>query len=309
MILQILMLLAGFAILLKASDYTVKNSIILSRQTGVSQIIIGFVFVAIGTSVPELSIAIVSSLNGHGSLSFGNIIGANVANLTLIFGTMAILGLKIEKKRLIEINQAIIFTAIVSVFIIYSSTINAAFGIFLLIIFYAFSRSVVMEEEDIEKRVHKKHDRKKIAMTAIHLVASIAAVVIGAEFITNSSVQVAEFLGLGSTMIGATLLAAGTTIPEFSVGIMALRRNDVNLAIGDSIGSIVTNITLILGIASIINPIHVDATGRFAAMSLIAISGIFLLFASRLKLKKEHGVMLIICYVIFLYMILSMFAV
>src|SRR3989344_6635670 len=119
MLLALALLVAGFAVLLKASYYTVRNSIRLSRCTGISEIIIGFVVVAIGTSVPELSIAIVSSAHGAGALSFGNLIGANIAILTLIFGAMALLGFTIEKKRLMEINQAVIFAGIIAVFMLY----------------------------------------------------------------------------------------------------------------------------------------------------------------------------------------------
>ncbi|MBI2172712.1 MAG: sodium:calcium antiporter [Candidatus Aenigmarchaeota archaeon] len=304
MLLPAILLIAGFVVLLKASDYTVRHSIALSRQSGISEIIIGFVLVAIGTSVPEMSIAVISSLHGNGSLSFGNLIGANVALLTLIFGVMALIGFKIQKERLMEINQAVIFTAIIAVFLIYLMKVDIAFGLFSIILFYAFLKNIYSEEKRFERKRHPK-DRKKTAKILLYLLASIALVVAGAEMITKSATEISALFGLGNTVIGATLLAVGTTIPEFSVNIMALRRKDINLAIGDSIGSIVTNITLVLGIASIISPIYIDASGRLALVTMLVASGIFLYFATHLKLKKEQGLILIASYIIFLYLMLS----
>lgn len=304
MLIALALLAAGFVVLLKASDYTVRNSIHLSRCTGISEIIIGFVVVAIGTSVPELSIAIVSSAHGAGTLSFGNLIGANIALLTLIFGAMAILGFTIEKKRLMEINQAVIFAGIIAVFLIYMSRTDAAFGIFLIILFYAFLKNIMSEEKEKEKK-NRRRNRKAALKVAAYLIGSVALVVVGAEMITRSATEIANLFNLGNTIIGATLLAIGTTIPEFSVNIMALRRKDINLAIGDSIGSIVTNITLVLGVASLINPIVIDAPGRLALMTMLVVGGIFLYFATHLRLKKEQGVILILSYIIFLYLMLS----
>ncbi len=304
MLLALVLLAAGFIVLLKASDYTVRNSISLSRQSGISEIIIGFVFVAIGTSMPELSIAIISSLHGNGLLSFGNLIGANVMLLTLVFGVMALIGFKIQKERLMEINQAVIFAAIIAVFLIYLMKVDIAFGIFSIILFYAFLKNIYSEEKKIERK-RPSRNRKKTAKILLYLLASIALVVVGAEMITKSATEISALLGLGNTVIGATLLALGTTIPEFSVNIMALRRKDINLAIGDTIGSIVTNITLILGVAAIINPISIDASGRLALVTMLIASGIFLYFATHLKLRKEQGIILIASYAIFLYLMLS----
>ena len=304
MLLPVILLIAGFVVLLKASDYTVKNSIALSRQSGISEIIIGFVLVAIGTSVPEMSIAVISSLHGNGSLSFGNLIGANVALLTLVFGVMALIGFKIQKERLMEINQAIIFTLIIAVFLIYLMKVDIAFGIFSIVLFYAFLKNIYSEEKRLERKRHPK-DRKKTAKILLYLLASISLVVVGAEMITKSATEISAVFGLGNTVIGATMLALGTTIPEFSVNIMALRKKDINLAIGDSIGSIVANITLVLGVASIISPIYIDASGRLALVTMLVASGIFLYFATHLKLKKEHGLILIASYIIFLYLMLS----
>lgn len=304
MLIPLILLLAGFAVLLKASDYTVRHSIALSRQSGISEIIIGFVLVAIGTSVPEMSIAVISSLHGNNSLSFGNLIGANVALLTMVFGAMALAGFRIQKARLMEINQAVIFAAIIAVFLIYLMKVDMAFGIFSIILFYAFLKNIYGEEKAIESKKPARN-RKRTLRTLLCLLASIALVVIGAELITKSASDIASLFGLGSTAIGATLLAIGTTIPEFSVNVMALRKKDINLAIGDSIGSIVTNITLILGIAAIINPITIDASGRLALVAMLAASGIFLYFATHLRLRKEQGVILIACYAVFLYLMLS----
>ncbi|MDI6722717.1 MAG: sodium:calcium antiporter [Candidatus Aenigmarchaeota archaeon] len=308
MIIPLILFIAGLAVLIKASDYTVRNAISLSRQSGISEIIIGFLFVAMGTSVPELSIAIISSANGHGILSLGNLIGANIAILALIFGFMALFGFAIQKERLMEINQSIIFAGIIAIFLVYLGTADAAFGIFSIILFYAFCLNIMREEKAIEKR-RKEKDKNRILITALYLAGSIALVIAGAELIVKSAVDIANTFGLAESVIGATILAIGTTIPELSVSIMALRRRDINLAIGDSIGSIVINIALILGIASIINPIAIDPAGRLALVSMLVISAIFLYFATHLKLKREQGIILIASYAIFLYLLLSGFGV
>jgi len=304
MLFEILLLIIGLALLVKFSDYTIKNCVKLSKLTGISQIAIGFILIAVATSLPELTIAITSSVEGEGILSFGNLVGANISNLALIFGLVAISGFTISRKEFDEIADAIIVTSVIAIFLFFLGFADAVFGLFCLILFFMFS-DIVMKSGIKIKNYKTNLKTPEIVKSIAFVLVSVAFVIIGAYITTNSALNLARIFGMAETAIGGTILAIGTTLPELSVGIAAIRKRNVDLAIGDGIGSIVTNLTLILGIASIIHPITFESVTNILLISLIVINIIFLFLARRLKFGKKEGIILILIYVVYLFVIFS----
>lgn len=300
MVFEFLWFLIGIVLLVKFSDYTIQNAVKLSHKSGISNMTIGFILIAVATSLPELAIAISSSLRQEGLLSFGNLIGANVTNLTLIFGLMAVFGLRMTSKDAEKSTTALIVATIIGVFVLVLGRIEAIFGIFLVIVFYAFSRMVMHEGIKIKGSNRKEKVHGLMSRHLAYLLISILVVVISARVVTDSAIVLANQLGVATTLIGATILAIGTTIPELSVGIAAIRRRNVELAVGNALGSVVANVTLILGIAAIINPLTMGLVSSSALIAMILVNLVFLYFLTRRVFRAIEGILLWSIYVFYI---------
>lgn len=307
---EILLFLAGILILIKSSDLAIRYAVRLSHETGINEMAIGFILIAVGTSLPELAIAVLSSVRGEGLLSFGNVVGANVTNLTLIFGLMSMFGLRLSSRDAEKSTAAIIITTIIGLMLLALGGADLAFGLFLLIVFYAFSSMVMKEGIKIRnsskgnKGKEKGHFDGLASRHLIYLLASIAVVVASAHLVTNSAIQIAQQLGVAQALIGATVLAIGTTLPELSVCTVAIRRRNVDLAVGNAIGSVITNITLIVGVAALINPIAIGMVSRTALVAMIAVNLIFIYFITRRTFRPLEGIVLWAIYVFYMMVML-----
>ncbi len=294
MVLEILLLVLSLFVLVKSSNGTVDNATRLAKVSGISPTIIGFIFIGISTSLPEFAIALASSLEGEGQLSLGNLIGSNVYNLTLIFGLMSLIGFNAGKIFSSQLKYAAFITTLIAAFLLYIGSSGLIFGLFLLSLFYLFSASI----KKVSLFYRKKNNNA--AKDVAKLVFSVAAVVISARVVIDSAVQIASYAGISETIIGATLLAFGTTLPEMSVNITAVRKRNIALAIGDTAGTIVANMTLVLGVASIINPIAVTQDISRLLLMLITVNAIFFFMAQRLSFGTKQGLVLLSAFAIYL---------
>jgi len=296
MVLDLFFLLSGLAIIAKFSSIVVDAATKLSQITGISKTAIGFIVIGVGTSLPELSIGLISSLENHGELSVGNLLGANITNLTLILGFMAFIGFNLGKIYSQQLKRAIAITAGIAVILVSLGTAGFLFGLFLLSIYYMFSMSVMRKGIIIGENV----DTFVAAKAALKLLISVAIVVMSAYVTTNSAISLAAVLGMSNTIIGATIISIGTTMPELSVNLAAVRKRNLSLAIGDFIGTITSNLALILGIVTIINPVHMSADILLLASLFLATSMLVYVLASRLSFGLKESLLLTAIYVIYL---------
>jgi cation:H+ antiporter len=177
-------------------------------------------------------------------------------------------------------------------------------GIFLIIVFYIFSKTILEKGVEIKHKVDGGGaDKNKFAAFSV---VGVLLVIISSWFVTDQALYLASHLSLSQTLLGATILSLGTTMPELSIGISALRRKNIELAIGDGIGSVVSNITVILGIASIINPINIDIIAKVALIFLIFVSWIFVFIAKEVGFDKKTGAMLLILYAFYVIMMMRL---
>ncbi|MBI2579258.1 MAG: sodium:calcium antiporter [Candidatus Aenigmarchaeota archaeon] len=300
MALDFVILAVALLILAKFSGITVKKAARLSKLTGINHFVIGFVFIALSTSLPELSIAVISAAAKENQLSFGNLVGANITLLTLVLGIMIFAGFRPKRKDFIELDQAVIITTIMALFLLVLKVSNIAVGMFAVILFYVFLEQIVKEGIDVGMNHNKNLPATEKMKAASELVASVLVVVASAYFVTTSAVNISKSFGIAETIIGATIISLGTTLPELSVNIAALRKKDFGLAVGDTIGSIVTNLTLILGISSVINPISIGTVESFVLGFFIFTSLVFLLIATRMHFDRIAGTTLIGLYALYL---------
>jgi cation:H+ antiporter len=300
MLIEFVLLVVGLAVLAKSSTVTIDRAVILSRLSGISQMMIGFVFIAVATSLPELTIGIISSLRGNGLLSVGNLLGANILNLTLVLGSMAFAGFILEKKYLLKIDQSIIITTFIAFSALLLGRIDFAFGVFCLIVFYLFSTSVMKEGIELEKSRPVSRTLETVKAVAYLLVA-VAFVILSSKIITENSVMIASQLGVAESVIGATILSMGTTLPELSVSVAAVKKKNISLALGNIIGSIVTNLTLILGIVAVINPLIIGSDIVKTAAAMITVNVIFMLLARRMSFGIKESLLLGSVFIFYLF--------
>jgi len=304
---EIAVLLVSLVILAKSASVVIKNAEKLSRFFGVSQIAVGFLLVSVSTSIPELSVSVISSAMGEGAISAGNVFGSNIANILLILGIGAFLyGLKIGKNELKDISIILVLTTIISVYIIFNSTVtNRALGLFegiaLLLIFGAYV-FYILRKKNINLDGAKNISKEEALHAFLFFTAAMILVLVSSGFVVNSAVKIADSLNFAKSFIGATIIAIGTSLPELSIDSQALRKKHYGLALGDAIGSNMTNITLVLGTTSVINPISVTLPIFIAALLFAIIANIVLFYASAVdkQLNRNGGLLFLLIYLVYI---------
>ena len=299
MIINIILLFVGLVFLVKFSNFTIKNAVKFSYLTGISNMTIGFIIIAILTSLPEFTIGIISSFKGEGLLSIGNIIGANISNLALILGIVSLVGFHFKKNDAIQTQKILIVTTIIAVFMLILRTVNYVFGIFLLIMFYIFSKALIKDGIKVKERVGGLRSIES-AKTLLYLIVSVTFVIVSAKIVTDSSISLAYGIGVAESVIGATILSIGTTMPELSIALAAVRKKNIELAIGDTIGSILANLTLVLGAVTLINPIITGYIEIAGFVMLILINLLFLFLTTQKSFGKNEGILLMATYAVYL---------
>ncbi len=330
LILNFIIVIITLAILVKASDYFVDSAAKLARLLGISDYIIGFTLIAIGTSLPELVSSISASLYKSSDLLTGNIIGSNIANIGLIIGLAAMIKpLSIEKRVFSKEGLFLIFTSVLLFILSLNLSLSREEGIILLSLFIAYS--LVLLETDILKgkltnfvksmfrsgvintvknNFEKRKTRKKLSKKdKIHLlyltfiiVISGGAMYLAAKYLIPAAENIALGLGVKSSVIGALMLAVGTSLPELFVAISSIKKGLGNMLIGTIIGSNISNIALILGISAIISPIIMSSLALYYFLPVMLILTILLLafIRSYWLLRLFEGFELLMIYVLFI---------
>jgi cation:H+ antiporter len=308
MLLELVVLLFSIAVLARASEMVITSSVRLSRFFNISQVAMGFLMVAVATSLPELSVSITSSLAGEGALSAGNVFGSNIANILVILGAGAFLyGMKISKSNLNDIAFVLLTTTLISVYIIYGAFVvpvplGLLEGAVLLLVFAGYIWWVLQRNKSFNGNSRTTVTKKQALNSFIQFCLGVFLVIISSAFTVDSAVTLAVSLGLAQSFIGATLIAIGTSLPELSTALAALRKKHYGLVLGNVVGSNMANLTLVLGVASSINPISVHLPVFIAAL-LFAIAANTVLFYSAAVnrgIGRLGGALYLLIYAVFL---------
>ena len=306
MINNVLMIIIGFALLVFGADMLVKGASNIAKKFHIPEMLIGLTIVAIGTSAPELIITITSTQSSSTDLIIGNAIGSNLCNLLLILGLMAIIRpVKIDKEaRNFHIPMAFLASLVILLMglgILGNSTqyINQMEGFFLIILFVVyFSYPIVKEFEDIvnsykkekleRKNLSNKNSRKKkinIPLSLLLIVVGVLLLKYGGDFVVDSATNIALYFNIPERVIGLTVVAIGTALPELVTSIFAVIRKDTDLAVGNLIGSCVLNLFLILGIGAMITPL--EFTPDFIQNLILLCSMTFVLWLFNFMGKRD----------------------
>jgi cation:H+ antiporter len=299
-IMQMILLIVGFAMLVKGADWFVDGCSGIAARLGIPQIVIGLTIVAMGTSAPEAAVSITAALKGNADISVGNVLGSNILNVLIILGiTSVIVPLAIKKMTFaVEIPFMVFITLI---FVVVGRTqfcITRQEGAILWILFIAYLVYLYFlakkEKEDVE--VTKKPIWQLLAAMVIG-----AAVVVGGSNITvNAATELAKMIGLSERFIGLTIVAFGTSLPELVTSVTAAKKGNADIAIGNIVGSNIFNILFVIGTSSLIIPIKYGSNFVFDGI-IAVITGIvlWLLVLPDRKLKRSGGILMLIGYAVY----------
>ena len=314
---NIAVLIASLGVLIKASSLTITNSVNLASITGLGKTKIGFILVAFSTSLPELVVVIFSIMKPQTiGISVGNVLGSNIVNICLILGaSFLIMALKYPKSagfftrmarnEVGNLNFGLFVASIVPLILLYVGYASQIVGFFLVTLFVYNMYDLAKKREVVEEisDVAEKHELKKYVTKAF---LGIIGVVICAYFIVESASFLALSVGIPPIVVGATVVAFGTSIPELATSLGSVRKGFLDLALGNVIGSCFINITLILGLTFLLSPFNVDisAFSKLAIFSLIS-NNVLGYILQNTKVSKREGILLIALYIIFVAISLS----
>ena len=295
---NLFILLIGFAMLIKGSDIFVEASSNIAKKFNIPSIIIGMTIVAMGTSAPELSVSINSALAGLNDMSIANVVGSNIFNLLIALGICSFLGkLKIDNYKDIWLLLVICIELFV---LTIDKTLSVVNGAILLITFTSYIISMIKKAKDNTEE-ENNNKQKNILITIVLGILGLIAIVWGGDLVVDSASAIAIKLGMSENLVGLTIVAIGTSLPEFVTSAMATKKGELSIAIGNIIGSNIFNILLILGVASVINPMAVSMLALYDIMFMICTVVLFILLTVKNKaINRKNGFILVLVYVAYL---------
>ena len=310
MIVQILFILLGFVLLIKGADILVNGSSAIAKKMRISEIVIGLTIVSIGTSMPELFVSTTSALQGASDISVGNVIGSNICNLLLILGLSSVIHpVKFQKQtKLIENPMSIILTLIFLVMCNINRDISRIEGVILLVFFIAFLiYTIVMGKKSKNEAILEisLEDAKKISVVKnlILIILGIAGLKIGGDLVVENAKLIATALNISEKIIGLTIVAIGTSLPELVTSVTAAIKGDSDIAIGNIVGSNLFNMLLIIGVSAVITPIKYNISYNFDLLILFIAMILMLIFPfikPKDELSRKNGLILVMLYILYM---------
>lgn len=299
--LSFVLLIIGFALLVWGADKFVAGASAFARRLGVSPLLVGLTIVAFGTSAPELAVSLTAALQGANEIAVGNVVGSNLFNLLVVAGLSAVICPLVMDRTLLRRDwpDSILAAILLLVFIVPDLTISRMEGIILLVVFAVVLGAQIRAALKNRDELEGEEDEVLMppVMIGVNIVLGLACIILGGQMAVNGATGIARMFGLSETLIGLTIVAIGTSLPELVTSLVAARKGQNEIAMGNVIGSNLFNILLILGVSSAITPIPVQATSIVDCIVLIAVSVIFYLPAMRGKLGRFPGAVMALSYV------------
>ena len=304
-------LIGGFILLFAGGEALVRGAVSLAQRLNVSPLLIGATVVAFGTSMPELVVTLQAALRGSTGIAFGNVIGSNVANLMLIFGlAIVITPVMISRRAVVRDGGALIgATALLTVFV-YLGTLVAWQGALMLILLGVLTFASYWHERRLEgsggtRHRHEAEERQHLPrpvwLAGLLALAGLAGVSVGAHLMVGAATIIARGLGITETVIGITVVAVGTSLPELATTVVAAYRKHADVALGNVLGSSLFNILAILGVVTVVTPLPVpDEIRHLDIWVLAAITGLVIAVAlAGVRLGRPFGALLLLGYAAF----------
>lgn len=300
LLIAILFIVVGFIFLVKGADLFVESASSVAKKLGVSSLIIGLTIVAFGTSMPELAVSVTAALQGANEIAVGNVVGSNIINLLIVAGGSACIYPIVVNKTILNRDWPIsIIAAVLLIIMLIDQKISILEGAILLVCFVtmlAVQIKQTKKSEDIQADTNDSFEK-----LFLFLIIGIAGIVIGGQLVVDGATSLARIMGLSETLIGLTIVAFGTSLPELVTSLVAAKKGENEIAMGNVIGSNLFNIFCILGVSAVLHPIAVEATAIIDALILVLVSIVFWLLCRIHKFDRKIGTFMLITY--FSYMI------
>ena len=299
---EYLLLILGFAILIFSGDFLVKGGVEIAKHFKISPLVVGVTVVSFGTSAPELFVSIDAALDGSPDITLGNVIGSNIANIALVLGLTAIILPIPVKSKSIKFDWPVMFLASILLFVFgLDNKLNSYECIFfVLAILWYIIHSIYFSRKETKENGTEKANLSIIKSIAIIILSSIG-LYYGADLLVNNAKEIALTFGVSERVIGLTLIAFGTSVPELATSVIAASKKQLDISIGNIIGSNIFNIFAVLGITGIIKPINVTQKAlEFDLIWMIAIALLLFLFILPLKngiISRLKGLAFFIIYI------------
>ncbi|MBR3694376.1 MAG: calcium/sodium antiporter [Erysipelotrichales bacterium] len=291
-------LLIGFVLLIKGADFFVEGSSSLAKIMKIPAVIIGLTIVAMGTSAPEASVSINAALAGNNDIAISNVIGSNIFNGMIVVGVCAILRQFAVNKDIANRDLPInILISIVLCFMIMDGTLSRIEGIILLVGMVLF---ILMMVSSALKNREEGEDIKTISlpMSFVYIIGGLVGVVYGGDLVVDAATAIATMFGLSQNFIGLTIVAVGTSLPELVTSVVATRKGESGLALGNAVGSNIFNILFILGMSAVISPLTVLRESLVDGIIMLATGGLLYVFAkTKHEMTKPEGIICMLVYV------------
>lgn len=320
MLFPILAIISGLAILVWSADRFIEGAASLARSLGMSALLIGIIIIGFGTSAPEMIVSAFSALNGNPGIALGNAYGSNISNIALILGITALVKPVIVNSQVLKKELPILtFVTLISAYLIYDAEISHLDAIILLVIFtiymaWSIWQSRKSTQDSLAADISSELDEQKTMPVKLALFWMILGLILlmgSSQLLVWGAVQIAMQLGVSDLIIGLTIVAVGTSLPELAASIMAARKGEVDLAVGNIIGSNLFNTLAVVGIAGAISPIQVSNeifTRDMLVMGALTLSLFVLGYGFRQKIgsiNRFEGALLLTSYIAYTYLLIS----
>ena len=302
----VLLLIVGFVFLVKGADFFVEGSSSVAKRLRIPSLIIGLTIVAMGTSLPETAVSVTASLTDNNALAVSNVVGSNIFNLMIVIGVCALMTPVAVSKQ--TLKRDFPYSVVCAVLLLVLGNLDMVLGrldgiIFLIIfavyIFLLVRRALAHKNKAEEELDEEVEEIKVISVpkSIIFIVVGAAAIAIGGDVVVDSASRIAIDVGMSPTLVGLTIVSIGTSLPELVTSIVAARKNEVDMALGNAIGSNIFNILMVLGIASAISPISFLTENIIDIAVLLVFSLIvWLMVWTKNTIKRSEGILMIALY-------------
>ena len=298
-LLQCLLLVLGFVMLVKGSDWFVDGAAGIADRFGVPQLVIGLTIVAMGTSAPEAAVSITAALKGSAEITIGNIVGSNILNILIILGiTSAIVAVAVAKSTIkYEIPYMLLITLLLLFMGYTGNVVTFVEGIILWVAFLLYLGYLFVMAKKNKEEVVEEENQKPVWLLIVAAVVGLVLVVWGSDVTVDAATAIAKVLGMSERFIGLTIVALGTSLPELFTSVSAAIKGKADIAIGNIVGSNIFNILFVVGTTALITP--VVFMSNFMIDTIIAIvAGVLLLVCvfRKQKLTRPAGILMLVCY-------------
>ena len=304
MIWSVVLLVIGFVLLIKGADFFVEGSSSVAKMLKVPSIIIGLTIVAMGTSLPECAVSLTASMTNNNALAVSNAVGSNIFNLMVVCGVCALFNPLVVSKD--TLKKEFPFSIVCAILLLVGGYIGMEIGrvdgLILLAVFVCFL--IWMIKSALKARANagdEEYEVLPVWKCILFIIGGIIAIKFGGDFVVDGASTIAAKMGLSQNLIGLTIVACGTSLPELVTSVVAARKNELDMALGNVIGSNIFNILFVLGIAAAISPVAFIMENVIDIVILIVMSLIVWIFGwTKQKLTKSEGIIMLIMYAAYL---------